>query len=419
MTPREHLAAIRTELDAIQAAHPDFNFPPEVEQRMAVLQKEADGARASKELADRARGATGRPLSSAAQPEFRVFDNGLSPRPEGFDGRVLVSQSGELVPLIEHRHRLSAFLPAEQRSEIGIGQFVRAWLHGPRSEIERRVLAESAIGTGQALVPTPLSATIIDALIPLSVALRAGASMVPMASQTQKFARVTAIPVMAFRAENAAIAEDQPAFDAVTLTAHTAAVVVRCSRELLEDGTNTSATIQQVIGQAGALCLDTNVLHGTGAANNPLGIVGNTGIQSIAGGGAFAGWTKVLDAVAALEGANAGAVTAIVYAPRTGRVIAGLQDTTNQPLMLPPKLAGIPQFSTTSMPINEGEGTNESSIILGDFGTVMVGMRTQLQVQTLTERFRELGQVGFVAWLRMDVALQHPAAMAKITGITP
>jgi HK97 family phage major capsid protein len=73
------------------------------------------------------------------------------------------------------------------------------------------------------------------------------------------------------------------------------------------------------------------------------------------------------------------------------------------------------------MPINETQGTsnNASSIILGDFAQVMIGLRTDLQIQVLQERFAEVGQIGFIAWMRADVALARPAALARIAGIIP
>ena len=95
-------------------------------------------------------------------------------------------------------------------------------------------------------------------------------------------------------------------------------------------------------------------------------------------------------------------------------------DTTGQPLQPPPRLAGVPLLATTSVPTTETQGTaaNSSSILLGDFSQVLVGMRTQLQVAVLQERYADNGQVGFVLWMRGDTMLAHPAAMARITGIT-
>ena len=148
------------------------------------------------------------------------------------------------------------------------------------------------------------------------------------------------------------------------------------------------------------------------------------GIQTVSmgtNGSQFYGWGVVLNAVSELEQANAGTVSAMVMAPRTAREIYKLVDNTGQPLQPPPRIAGVPMLTTTAAPVNETEGTanNASSIILGDFSNVFVGLRTSLQVSVLNERYADSGQVGFVSWLRADVLVSRPAAMARVTGIVP
>lgn len=114
-------------------------------------------------------------------------------------------------------------------------------------------------------------------------------------------------------------------------------------------------------------------------------------------------------------------MTAIVLAPRTNRALGGFVDSTGQPLQPPPVLANVPILSSMGVPINETQGTatNASTALLGDFTQVMVGIRTQLQITILNERFAEFGQVGFVGWLRADVQIARPGALAKIIGIKP
>jgi HK97 family phage major capsid protein len=111
----------------------------------------------------------------------------------------------------------------------------------------------------------------------------------------------------------------------------------------------------------------------------------------------------------------------MVMSPRTTRQINGFVDTTNQWLQAPPRLASVPTYASTSIPVNETQGTSTdcTSIFLGDFTEVMIGLRTDLQITMLAERYAELGQVGFVAWMRADVALARPAAIARILGIRP
>jgi HK97 family phage major capsid protein len=191
----------------------------------------------------------------------------------------------------------------------------------------------------------------------------------------------------------------------------------------LEDGQNVDAQLRAVFSSAAALALDNAILFGTGSSNQPTGIANTSGIQSVSmgtNGAEMESWDPILDGIAALETANAGTVTGIVYAPRTARIINGLPSGT-VPLMPPPRIAGVAQFATTAVPINQTQGSasNASTVLLGDWSEVYVGVRTQLQISTLTERYADNGQVGFVSWLRADVTIARPAAMAKIIGIVP
>jgi HK97 family phage major capsid protein len=138
-------------------------------------------------------------------------------------------------------------------------------------------------------------------------------------------------------------------------------------------------------------------------------------------GAQLTNWTQPLNAVQALETANAGTVSAMVMAPRSARAIYGFVDSTGQPLMPPPRVANVPVLVSTSVPVNETQGTsnNASSIFMGDFAEVLIGLRTSLQIQVLQERFAEVGQIGFIAWMRADVALARPGAIARIAGIIP
>jgi HK97 family phage major capsid protein len=77
--------------------------------------------------------------------------------------------------------------------------------------------------------------------------------------------------------------------------------------------------------------------------------------------------------------------------------------------------------ATTSLPVNETQGTatNATRIIGGNWPQVLVGIRTQLQLTTLRERFMDTGEYGLVAWMRADVAVAQPGALSQIVGVVP
>ena len=79
----------------------------------------------------------------------------------------------------------------------------------------------------------------------------------------------------------------------------------------------------------------------------------------------------------------------------------------------------MPMLVTTKIPINGGAGTNESSIFAGDWSRLLIGMRTDLRIEILKERYADTHQYGFVAFLRADVAAEHEAAFTVLEAITP
>lgn len=369
--------------------------------------------------------AKGKPLNGAPANdgiEYRVFADVKSQtdsKPEAWR-----TPEGDRVPVLGIEQRIGDYLPADDSaaSEVGLNGFLRALVNGPRNDVERRALAEGAVASGGALLPTPLATEVIDSARTKNVAFQAGARTVPMTAKTLRMAKIISDPVPAWRAENANIVESDPVFGELTMTAKTLAVRFNVSRELLEDAPNLDAQLRTVMGVAFARGLDAAIFYGTGADNQPLGIANTPGITTVstgANGAVVTGYGAFLDAILALETANEGKITAAVLAPRTSRTLAGLVDTTGQPIVAPKLVSDIPILSTTGIPINETQGTstNASSSFIGDFNQVLVGIRTQLQITVLQERFAEVGQVGFVGWLRADVAIARPAAIARITGL--
>jgi len=149
----------------------------------------------------------------------------------------------------------------------------------------------------------------------------------------------------------------------------------------------------------------------------------NAGIAEVPlDGAALASYDPIIDAIQELRAANAGEPTAAVMNPRTLTTFDKLKDLQEQPLRRPPSIEKLPFLSTTQIPINEPAGSpavNEGSrIFVGNFGDMLIGVRTQLIVEVLRERFMsDAGQLGFIAWFRADVQLAHDESFAMVTGV--
>jgi HK97 family phage major capsid protein len=146
-----------------------------------------------------------------------------------------------------------------------------------------RALSEGTATAGGHLVPTPLSARMIDLARNETRVFQAGAITVPMTSQTLKLARLTAEGSPAWKTENAAITDADMTFDSVTFTARTLVRLVKLSVELFEDADPSSEdVIARAFASQLALELDRVALRGTGTPPEPRGVLNTSASSEIA-----------------------------------------------------------------------------------------------------------------------------------------
>jgi HK97 family phage major capsid protein len=316
---------------------------------------------------------------------------------------------------------------------VSLGQVLRAMITGPRSDAERRALSEGTNSAGGYTVPVALSAVFYDLVRAKSVCTRAGAQTVVMDSEQLKLARLATDVPAGWRSENGAVATGDPTFGAVELKARSLAGLLTLSRELVADSINIEQMLAAAVAAKFAAVLDAACLVGSGTAPEPRGILNVSGItQSYMGanGAAIADHGFLLDLREDLETANA-TPSAYVLHPRTARAIAGLQDTTDAWLGIPDWVLGIGSLAdgsapatfmtTTSMPITEtrGTATNASSVIAGDFRSLIIGMREQVNLEIVPGLGAGNGQINLVAHVRADCGVVRATDFAAMSGIIP
>lgn len=343
-------------------------------------------------------------------------DDGLPAFPSGW-----TDQRGNPVRVLERNERFAA---PTRRGGMSFGDHMRALAVGPRNDAERRALSEGTGSEGGYTVPAPLAGEFIDRLRAKSVAIRAGARTVPMQSASLAMARLDTDPSVTWRLENALIDDSDPVFSRVLLEAKAVAGIVKVSRELLADSVNVSEMLTNAFAQTMALELDRVALWGDGADDGPIGVTGTSGINEVSmgtNGAALANYDKLIDTVYEMQLDNANDPTAMIMHPRTQASLAKLKDSQNNPLTVPDMIARIPRLTTTAASIAETQGTatTASSILFGDFRELMIGMREDMQITLLKERYADYGQVGFLVWMRADVQLAHKASFSRLKGIIP
>lgn len=355
----------------------------------------------------------------------RSQDRGDPRRPVGADAEVrgdgITLAPGEKSFALGKEDRMTSWAtarkPDDEMAQLSTGRFLRSMLMGATNDLERRALSEGTDSAGGYTVPSILSARLIDALRAESVVFRAGAQVVPLTSDSHSIAAVAADPVPAWRDENASVSESDPTFRNVPMQPKSLAVLTRLSRELFEDSLNLEQELPRILAAALAVELDRVALLGTGTAPEPRGIANTSGIGTTAHDAALTTYAPFVAARTGILSANAGPVNAIIMHPRDAGTMAGLTATDGQPLAAPRVIEETPMLTTTSIPVDGGVGTNESTIIAGNFAHLLVGMRSEIRIEILRERYADVMQYGMLAHLRADVAVQHAAAFHTITGV--
>jgi HK97 family phage major capsid protein len=260
-----------------------------------------------------------------------------------------------------------------------------------------------------------------------------------MDAKTMLIGRLTTDPTAAFRTEGNTVTASDPVFDNVTLTAKTMSALVVGSMEWFADAPNSDEIVRNAIAKAIALTLDQQALFGgvvaggeTGATGfnttfpvppNPRGVLASLladASSSVLGGGANGTvqtaatyFGELLDTLYTPRYNNE-SPNAMIANAKLWRQYAGAADTTNQPLRMPADLETLERFTSNQIPsFTQGTMTTRATdVFCGDWSQLLIGQRLEMQVQTLVERYAELGQIAIIAHWRGDVGLARPRAFA-------
>lgn len=320
----------------------------------------------------------------------------------------------------------SGFVTGESRP-ASLGAFFRAVAGGPVPEgAIKASLSEGVDTSGGYAVPSILMPGILQALSAASATLSAGAGIAVLTEPGAKYriAAINTLPTAGWRTELGAVATSDAGFRSVEIVPKSLAVMVKISRELLQDGAGVESAIRIALAQSMAAAIDSAALNGSGTDPEPLGILNSAGISAIdlgTNGAPLTNYASFIKARRVLADAAAPEPTAAIVANRDMETLDGLVDTLGQPLRRPDALSNLRFVSTPRLPINQthGTATAASSMIVADFSTVMIAMREQLSIQLLRETFAATGELAFLAHARVDVALTYPTAVAVINGVVP
>jgi HK97 family phage major capsid protein len=413
-----------------------------------AVKREIDGAGGVGKGADR-----GQRLANATR-ELSTSEGRQVPleQIDGVDGReavrrstrgpapVFVDKDGREIRGLWHDESIGAGmehnLPDGIRpEELSLGRLIRAqatrdW---SRAQAEKRALGVSPDVLGGYLLPSPIANDVIDLARNKAVVLKAGAVTIPMTANTQTLAKLTADPGFGWKVENQPASFADATFGKVVLTARTLMALCSASVELIEDAGNLDGILRHSLAMALALELDRACLRGDGSAASPVGIRSAQGVQILdqgTNGTSFSSlgiaYAQVSTAIQNIMQKN-GEPDSIVMPPRTFGAIDRLVDTLGQPIRPPASYSTLAPFVSNQLPINltKGSSSLSSEVMVGDFDSMLVGMRTELNIEITRaggdssgSAFRNL-QVWVRAYLRADMVLAHPEWFAVIDGVIP
>ena len=313
-------------------------------------------------------------------------------------------------------------LVPEDENDVSVGKMIRGISTGQwNGAKDERLLVGGSDAAGGVMVPTITAAGVLTELAALSQVIASGARIAPMAGREVVVPKIISVPdaSQGWRAEAGNVHEADPAFGSLTLTAKSCALRCTISMELLEDATDPAA-IDEALIRALAAEIDRVSLYGSGASNQPQGLVGTSGVESAAVTGTIASYAQVLEAVFAVRQRNAYGPVSWCCSPR-GPITSwqAATDTTGQ-FIQPPAVLTNGEATirpTNRVPDNAGSTTDESSLVAGDFSRLYLGFRPELRIELLKGAdLTKLSQI-VVCHLRMDVGVAETDAFSVRTGI--
>ncbi|WP_028451863.1 phage major capsid protein [Chitinilyticum aquatile] len=223
-------------------------------------------------------------------------------------------------------------------------------------------------------------------------------------------------------AENGAPTESQASFDQIALTPKTIAAFTEVSRLLLQQSSiDVESFMQFDLLRSMGLGLDLAGIAGSGASNQPRGILNTAGIGSVAGGanGAAITWDHFVDLESAVANLNADA-GAMKYLTNTK--VRGKAKKTQQ-------FSGTNGFSlwdavkddtviSNQIPSNLTKGSSSgvcSAIIYGNWADLVMGLWGGLDLLVDPYSNSTTGAVRVTAFQSADFNARQPASFSAMT----
>ena len=298
-----------------------------------------------------------------------------------------------------------------------LGSVVRGMVTGRWDSPELKdVVTTTSSGT---LIPSVLSAQIIDLMRNLSLFTAAGVPVAAMETNNLTISRVKTDPTFKFKQEGEAAEESSFELDGVELKAKTAYGYAYVTLEAVQSSRNLDTVLRQVFAAAMANAIDIGMLYGQKAGSGgfdsfaPAGIINDAEILTVQSG-ETPSYDDVVKAAGAIRRVN-GTPTAWAVNAATDEALELLKDSTGQYLAPPKALEGLQKIVSNQLTADETAG---SDALVFDPTAMLIGVQNNLVIKIIEdENCLKKGLVGFQIYSMLDCKVIRPKAICRITGI--
>ncbi|GJL56894.1 MAG: hypothetical protein NPIRA02_40260 [Nitrospirales bacterium] len=301
------------------------------------------------------------------------------------------------------------------------------------AEVFQRIFEKGSSATGAALVGTQhMPERFIDLLRPQSLVLKLGATTLTQLSQDVSIPKQLSGSNYAWIAENAEASESTPNSGTLSLSPQTISGWARVTRKMLLQG---SPDVELLLTRDLLASLGTGVdvasITGTGANNQPRGVLNQTGLAIVPLGtnGGAPTWDHIvqLESSVAIGNADTGALGYLTNAAVRGKLkrTERFSGTNGQPVWPDTpiddlgfaRLNGYRVGASNNVPANltKGTGSNLSAIIYGNWADLVIGQwgpSVELLVDPYTEGKK--GNRLIIAHSDVDMGVRHVESFAAV-----
>jgi HK97 family phage major capsid protein/HK97 family phage prohead protease len=292
-------------------------------------------------------------------------------------------------------------------------------------DVQKRDLVQGTATAGGNLVATDLlSGSFIDALRNAMVINGLGTRMLTGLQGNIAIPKLTGSATAYWVAENTAPTESQQTVGQVTMSPKTVGAYTDFSRRLmLQSSIDVEAMVQSDLATVLGLAIQQAAISGSGASNQPSGILTQV-TPSVIGGtnGLAPTWAHMvqLESDVATANADIGSLAYLTNAKVRGKLkttsqVSGqngfIWGTGNEPIN------GYRAAVTNAVPSNlvkGSSGANCSAIVFGNFADLVIGMWGGLDLMVDPYTGSTAGTVRVVALQDVDVALRNTVSFATM-----